>query len=611
MCGIVGKIDFNSKSIKEHSIKSMMQKIKHRGPDDEGLFIDNNIGLGFVRLSIIDLSLAGHQPMVSDDSRYVIVFNGEVYNYIELREELKKLGYKFRSSSDTEVVLKSYQEWGKDALNRFNGMWAFVIYDTITKEIFGARDRFGIKPFYYYKDSESFIFASEIKALKEEIKSPLSINEQAVFDYLSFNRTDYSNRTFYSEIYKIPHGHSFTLNPNGEFKLDRWYDLKSNCNKNRDINSSDYLELFESSLKLRMRSDVPVGVCLSGGLDSSSIVSILAKKLDIKDIRSFSAVYEKGQRGDESDFIEEMRSYLNNMNYTTPTADSLFEDMEDFIENLDEPVPTTSIYAQYKVMKLAKKGVKVTLDGQGADEQLAGYMYFYGFYFKELLKELSLIKLSSEIFHYLRVQKSLFAIKAFLFFLLPSKLKIKLKVKKLSYIQSDFYKNHNVSNILAEELYGAKSLKESLINHFEYKLEHLLKWEDLNSMRFSIESRVPFLDYRLVEQTLSLYNENYIKKGVTKYILRESVKSIVPEKIRARYDKIGFATPEDEWFRESYFQERIMDILENPTDRFKKYINTKSAIEMYKKHLNGEANCSRDIWKWINLDLWLKNNKFI
>jgi len=610
MCGIVGKINFNNKEVKAKTLIHMMDKIKHRGPDDNGYFIDNGVGLGFVRLSILDLSSAGHQPMMSDDNKLVLIYNGEIYNYIELREELKSKGYIFKSNTDTEVLLKSYEEWGEACLNKFNGMWAFVIYNKETKEIFGARDRFGIKPFYYYQDKETFIFASEIKAICTVLESTLSVNEQAVFDYLSFNRTDYDNTTFYNEIKKVSHGHCFTFSANKEFKLKKWYDLKSNCNK-KPIDATEYRKLFTSAIKLRMRSDVPVGVCLSGGLDSSSIVSVISKTLNIKDIKSFSAVYKKGQRGDESEFIDEMKPYLNNMNYTTPTAMTLYEDIEDMINTLDEPVPTTSIYAQYSVMKLANKHAVVTIDGQGADEQLAGYHYFYGFYFKELLTKVSLGKLSFEMFHYMKKHKSLFGLKTLLFFLLPKKLKIKLRVKKASYIQHDFYKNHNTKSVLAGDLYAAKTLKESLLNHFEYKLEHLLKWSDLNSMRFSIESRVPFLDYRLVEQTLSLQNDSYIKKGLTKYILRESMKSIVPEKIRMRYDKLGFATPEDEWFREDFFQEVIIKMLNNPTEQFKKYIDTNKALIMYGKHLNKEINCSKDIWKWINLDLWLRNNKKI
>jgi asparagine synthase (glutamine-hydrolysing) len=607
MCGISGIVNFNNKNIKREVVEKMMQKMKHRGPDDEGIFIEEGIGLGFVRLSILDLSLSGHQPMASDDDRYRMIFNGEVYNYIELRDELKSKGYQFKSNSDSEVVLKSYQEWGEACLDKFNGMWALTIYDRERKELFGARDRFGVKPFYYYKDDESFIFASEIKSIKEVIPS-LSINEQAVFDYLSFNRTDYGARTFYNEIEKIPHGHSFRLSCDGVFKLHKWYDLESNCNK-ESIDAKGYEALFTSAVKLRMRSDVPVGVCLSGGLDSSSVVSVVSKRLNIPDIKTFSAVYEKGQHGDESAFINLLSPMLNHMNYIKPNAKTFFRELDDFVYAMDEPIPSTSPYAQYKVMQLAHKHAVVTLDGQGADEQLAGYHYFYGFYFKELLGRMAFGKFFSEIFYYIKQQKSLYGVKALLFFLLPENLKIKMKVKKTAYIQNSFYQRFNKRNRLASELYGAGTLKDSLFNHFEYKLEHLLKWADLNSMRFSIESRMPFLDYRFVEQTLSLKNDSYIKKGTTKYILRESMRGILPEKIRLRYDKIGFATPENEWFREPFFREMIMDMLDNPTEKLKRFINTDRAKEMYIKHLNHETNCSKDIWKWINLDMWLKNNK--
>jgi len=604
MCGIVGCINFNKEDVNKNLLTNMMDAIKHRGPNDNGQFIDNNIGLGFVRLSIIDLSSAGHQPMLSDDGDLVLTFNGEIYNYIELKEELEGLGYRFKTKTDSEVLLKSYQEWGERCLDKFNGMWAFIIYNTKTKEIFGARDRFGIKPFYYYKNRDKFIYASEIKAIKRALDEKLTINDEVVFNYLLFNRTDYNENTFYKEIKKLPHGHYFKIK-NGEFKLTRWYNLKDKCNK-EPIDSSDYLNKFTSSIKLRLRSDVPVGVCLSGGLDSSSIASIISKKLNQKDIHTFSAVYKKGQRGDESDFIDEMKPYLKNMHFITPTAQTLYKDLIDMVKYLDEPVPTTSIYAQYCVMKLAQKDVVVTLDGQGADEQLAGYHYFYGFYFKELLKSFSFIKLLSELYYYTSKHKSLFGLKSFIFFLLPDNLKTKLKSQSNHYIKEDFYNQNAKDNILAKELYGSGSLKNALINHFEYKLEHLLKWSDLNSMRFSIESRVPFLDYKLVEQTLSQPNDSYIKKGLTKYILREAMKNILPEKIRMRYDKLGFATPEDEWFREEFFKEYIVDILNNSSETFKRFIDTSKALQMYQKHLNKEINCSKEIWKWINLELWIR-----
>ena len=285
------------------------------------------------------------------------------------------------------------------------------------------------------------------------------------------------------------------------------------------------------AIKLRLRSDVPVGVCLSGGLDSSAIVSSLIQKFDKKDLNTFSAVYEKGQFGDETEFIKLYERELQNMFYTTPTKDSLLKDMEHFVKIHAEPIPATGPYAQYKVMELAKGNVVVTLDGQGADEMLGGYHYFFGFYFKDLLKQARITKLFQEIYYYLKIHKSLFGVKTFLYFLLPKKLRTQVRVNEKVYINSDFVSKYGKTNSIAGNLYAANSLNEALLNHFEYKLEHLLKWEDRNSMAFSLEARVPFLDHHLVEATLSVDGGEIIKKGMTKHLLRESMRGVLPKKL--------------------------------------------------------------------------------
>ena len=279
MCGICGIINLNFQPVQGSSIRRMMQLQKHRGPDDEGLFIEENVGLGFVRLSIIDLSSAGHQPMYSYDNRFVIVFNGEIFNYIEIRNELSHVGFQFRTGTDTEVLLASYKHWGEDCLNHFNGMWAFVIYDRQEKNLFGSRDRFGIKPFYYYLTNDFLAFASEIPPLLSLIPGKPTADHQTIFDYLVFNRTDQTERTFFNEIKKLQHGHSFTLdhdkpiNNKNLIEISRWYNLREKVNSANEFTSPDeYRELLSDAIRLRLRSDVPVGVCLSGGLDSSSIV---------------------------------------------------------------------------------------------------------------------------------------------------------------------------------------------------------------------------------------------------------------------------------------------------------------------------------------------------
>ena len=604
MCGICGIVNFNNSPVQEDSIHKMMCIQKHRGPDDEGVFVHANIGLGFVRLSIIDLSSAGHQPFHSNNEHYVMVYNGEIYNYIELRDELTALGHSFHTQTDTEVLLTAYQQWGKDCLHRLNGMWAFVIYNKQSGEIFGARDRFGIKPFYYQHTDNQFLFASEIPPILKISKEKPQADMQSVFDYLAFNRTDQTEATFFNKIKKLQHGHCFTINNSG-LKISQWYNLRDNL-KAPFISADEFREYFNSSIHLRLRSYVPVGVCLSGGIDSSSITSTLIKAFDMKDLHTFSAVYEAGQSGDESHFIHIYDSQLKNMHLIKPTANSLFEDLTDFVQCHAEPLPSTGIYAQYKVMQLAAEKVVVTLDGQGADEELAGYHYFYGFYFKDLLKRLKIWHLLKEIYYYMINHHSFFGLLTFAYFLLPKTMRTELRVTKAGYIKPEFADAWQVSNSIAGNLYGSSSLHDALLNHFEYKLEHLLKWEDRNSMHFSLEARVPFLDYRLVEKIMSTQAELLINKGMTKYLLREAMRDTLPEAIRMRKDKVGFGTPQDEWFRSELWQAFVNGILESPSFVNRNIIDVNKAKFLYKKHLDKKINISQEIWKWVNLELWFR-----
>lgn len=609
MCGINGIIHFKEQAVEEQSVRKMMAIQKHRGPDDEGVFIEENVGLGFVRLSILDLSPAGHQPMLSSDGRYVLIFNGEIFNYIELKNELENLGHSFKTSTDTEVLLAAYIQWGQECLHKFNGMWAFAIYDRKTKNIFASRDRYGIKPFYYYLSDSLFAFASEIPPLLKILKNKPTPDYQTIFDYLIFSRTDQTERTFFNEIKKLQHGQQLSLS-GSVIKITKWYDLKKRVFLAKGfVSPKEYRRYFKSSVELRLRSDVPVGVCLSGGLDSSSITSVLYKDLKKKNINTFSAIYKEGQYGNESCFIDSYKKSLKNMTYTHPDGFSLKKDLEYFIDIHAEPIPSTGPYAQYKVMELAKEHVVVTLDGQGADEQLAGYHYFYGFYFKDLLIKGRLHKLLKEIYYYLRYHKSMYGLKTFAFFMLPKALRTKARMGEKGYLNRDFKNKYKNKNAIAGNLYNASSLKGSLIDHFEYKLEHLLKWEDRNSMAFSLESRVPYLDYRLVEKTLATDSDHIIHKGITKHILRQSMKDTVPEKIRMRMDKIGFDTPQGEWFREESWQNIIKDILKSKSFKQRKIIDPDIALRKFNKHLNGKINISKEIWKWINLELWFR--KFI
>lgn len=606
MCGICGTVNFDKNPVNEQVIRSMMQKIKHRGPNDDGVFIENNIGFGFVRLSIIDLSSAGHQPMRDNSERYTIAFNGEIYNYIELREELKTLGVEFRTQTDTEVLLASYIHYGEACLHKLNGMFAFAIYDNVTKQIFAARDRFGVKPFYYFQTENSFYFASEIPALLVVSNKKMEANNPVIADYLTFNRTDQTNETFFKNIFKLQHGHSLKITDN-TVSISKWYDLPNRVATLKG-DENTYRTLLTDAVKLRLRSDVPVGVCLSGGLDSSAITSIISRELNRPDVNTFSAVYSSDNKVDESKFINLYKTELTNMHSVVPTPDLLLENIEHFINVHAEPIPTTSPFAQYCVMQLAQKNVTVTLDGQGADEQLGGYHYFFGFYFKDLFKNFKWIRLFKELISYYKVHKSTYAFKTFVYFLLPAKLKSSTRVNEMSCLHPEFEKkNASAESKIVNDLYASKSLHEALLNHFEFKLEHLLKWNDRNSMAFSIESRTPFLDYRLVEYSLSVEPEQIIRNGVTKHILRAAMKGILPEEIRMRQDKIGFATPQDEWFRTEKFKTFISEILNSESFKSRKIIDANKALGLYEKHVHGEINISKDIWKWIHLELWFRN----
>ena len=603
MCGICGIINFNDRPAEENKLLTMMHEMKHRGPDDEGTYIDDNIGFGFVRLSIIDLSVKGHQPMIDASGQYIIILNGEIYNYIELKQELVSKGYHFKSNSDTEVLLYSYIEWGKECLDKLNGMFAFAILNKKEKSVFIVRDRFGVKPLYYYQNKNTFIFCSEIPPILKIYNKKNEPDYQSVYDFLVYNRTDQSESTFFRNIYKLPHSHFIEIKDK-KVEKKKWYELREKLTKTA-ILPEQYFEMLISSIQLRLRSDVPVGVCLSGGIDSSTITSVLHKKYQLNDINTFSAVYGKGERGDESEYINEYAGTLRNMFFTYPAAESLFDDQMTLIKAHAEPFPTTGIYAQYKVMQLAHGRVKVLLDGQGADEQLAGYHYFFGYYFKELFEKMRWLRLASEIKHYLQNHKSIYALKAFAYLYLPFGLGADYK-QKSSAVHSNFKQQIGTGSENVNSLINSKSLNDVLINHFEYKLEHLLKWEDRNSMWFSIESRVPFLDYRLVEASLSQHPDRVINKGNTKALLREAITGIVPEKIRTRQDKIGFQTPEDNWFRKDFYKDFIYDLLNSESLKNRNLIDHKYAGSLYKKHLDNKINISKDIWKWINLELWFR-----
>lgn len=565
MCGIAGYIGKNK--VDKDMFNHMVDIIEYRGPSDRGVYFDANIALGHRRLSIIDLSPAGHQPYEYLD-RYVLVFNGEIYNYKELRLDLEIKGYQFKSSSDTEVLIACYDCYGEKCVELFNGMWAFAIYDKDEKEVFISRDRFGVKPLYYYKDENQFLFSSEIKQILCMLSPGQKVNRQRLFDYLIRGYSDFTEETMIEGIYQLRGGNNLRYClENNKVCIEEYYNLNEIQTVCDDFNKAkdDFKKEFNNSISLRLRSDVPLGYCLSGGLDSSAIVCtadivIKDNKIDVRQ-KSISSCFED-KRYDEQEYIDEV---LKNTDVEGvkifSQGDNLIEDLEKVIWHMDEPFSSTSQYAQWNVFKGARdNGLTVMLDGQGADEQLAGYTGFYSVIFAEYLRKLRLISFARELKAYkrLRAQTETYVksykivVEAIISAFLPKKIQ-KIGKLYLFYLRrkSPFFAKDIKRTIMGLDLYPANNSRKYIIDNFKCNLSMLLRFEDRNSMAFSIESRVPFLDYKLVETVFKMPIEYKINNGITKHIVREALADVLPEKIRTRYSKLGFVTPEDQWINDN------------------------------------------------------------
>ncbi len=554
MCGISGIFNYDMLSVNREKLLEMNRLIRHRGPDGDGIFAENNIGLGNTRLAIIDLREVSNQPMTDFTGRYVITYNGEIFNYIELRDELLKKSYKFNTNSDTEVVLNAYIEFGEDCLHKLNGMWAFAVWDRKHKTLFCARDRYGIKPFYYSNDGRSFIFGSEIKQLLSAGVSK-NLNEDIVYDYLVFSFLDHTEQTFYKSVLKLPAGHKILIKQS-DFKLSRWYNLTEKIDADKDTNQLclRLKELLYDSIRIRLRSDVEVGSCLSGGLDSSSIVCIMDDILKSEEktgIQTFTACYDHPKL-DERKFANEVIKQTNSGKHF------LFPDVEDFAEELDkliwfqdEPFTGATVYAQWSVFKkIHETKLKVVLDGQGADETLLGYFSYFPYYLKR--HALNPFRFVSEFLRGASNSKLglLKFVQNFVYFNSPSIRYNHLKKNAMELFNPDFVGSRDRRKIFDCTVAAASLSSNRLSNLWKISLPSLLRYEDKNSMAFSVEARLPFLDHRLVEFVFSLPYDLLIKNGWTKYLLRQAMKGVIPEDIRMRKGKLAFSVPQKEWMKQ-------------------------------------------------------------
>lgn len=582
MCGICGIYNFNrDKPVNQDSLEKMCKSLEHRGPDDQGIYLTHNLGLGHRRLSIIDLA-GGHQPMANEDSSIYIIHNGEIYNFNELKSDLVAKGHIFRNNSDTEVILHSYEEYGAECVNKFNGMWAFVIWDNREKTLFCSRDRFGIKPFYYFYNDDEFIFSSEIKAFFTLTDVPKRENHQKTYEYLAYGCQDSSSETMFKGIYQLNAAHNLTIK-NNRLNKYRYWDLKNAPNtydlnfKEKELLYRQYRDLLFSSVSQHMQSDVDIWTLLSGGLDSSAITciqNILKNKglINQTSIKTISIVYDQ-EEINEYEYVKEISNTQGIINHRINSAhDEVINSLEKVIYLQDEPFSQMVTFNHYFLMKkIRENNIKVVLSGQGSDECLAGYLpLLSSYYFADLLKSFKLIKLFNEIKYCLNKNNPIFYPLPLLLMQmtkavaprdLTALIKAKFIEKSLNLIADDFkgmrkeanpdINNKNNFSILNQNMY------RMLIDD---NLPRILRMEDRNSMSFSIEERVPFLDHRLVEFAFSLSDEKKIDKGVSKKILRESLKGILPEKIRTRTNKLGFNAPESEWMKSGKLLSYLQDI---------------------------------------------------
>lgn len=629
MCGIVGAFEKENKS--DQSLEDRLARarswLERRGPDaqvtkefpldEDG--DSTSLYLAHTRLSIIDLSDRGTQPMVSSDGRYAITFNGEIYNYRELREELESLGRVFDSDTDSEVLLESWSEWGASVLEKLVGMYAFAVYDQVTKRVTLVRDAFGIKPLFYNLTSSSFCFSSEVPSILELIPAESGFNLQQIYDYLAFGVYDQQPETFFKEVYQLLPGHTLTvdLRTLHDSRPERWWwpSIRENSQISFDDAAAKLRELFLKSVKLHLRSDVPLGAALSGGLDSSSIVCAM-RYLDPEiPINTFSFI-APGAEVDEEHWADVVNNFVNaESNKVSVQPNELVNDLHDMILAQGEPFGSTSIYAQYRVYKLAREsGITVTLDGQGADELLAGYNGYPSAVVQSMLDKFEVIQALKFIYRWSRWPGRNLRLASVMFLrpLVPKTLQAfayKLIGRSPSppWLDEAYLKEGGVrigppaqppdkKDEKGRRL--AATLRRALTGG---GLIPLLRHGDRNSMNYSLESRVPFLTIELAEFLLSL-PERYLvsSDGETKKVFRAAMRGIVPDEILDRRDKIGFQTPEREWLRKH-------------SDELKGLIGDMSGLpflktERSRKHvyeaLEGLRPIDARIWCLINICAW-------
>jgi len=589
MCGICGWFN-TKKKINFKTIEKMNNIAAYRGPDDEGYLgiLPDRIAafrgkdscvseipfvesipegryfgaLGHRRLSIIDLSPAGHQPMVSDDENYCITFNGEIYNYIEIQHELISQGYTFSSNSDTEVLLKAYMAWGEQCVQHFNGMWAFALWDKRKNTLFCSRDRLGAKPFYYYLDDENFIFSSEIKQICQNDIVPRIANDRYLAVQIAWKLTDYSEETFVRDIKALKGGYNLTVSfeieeeniviKNTEIK--QYWDINT-YEKNYNSVYNDIFSIHQNAVDIRTRSDVPIGILLSGGLDSSTLtaeVSELFRKkgIDSKEVNTFTSCWENYEKGDEWKFADLTNKFCGVTGHQIyPKTDNAYYDYKEAIWHSEGLFPIEALGSFLMLKNISKFNVKVMLNGQGSDETMFGYERYYAWYLLDVLREKGIIQFVLSFKE--AVNNSILSRKQLIEYIIYFNnfyLRRKYVIHRIKPIASKSLINlvRNLNEV--KQLVSFRTLPDLQYNEIRRtQLTHILRNDDRNYMAFSMESRVPFIDYRYIERACTIPEENKIQHGYTKYPLRKYIEGKLPTEVVWRKNKMGWPSPRNRW----------------------------------------------------------------
>lgn len=599
-------------------VSKMNAAIAHRGPDGCGIYVGEGIGLGHRRLAILDLTEAGAQPMFNADRSLVLVFNGEIYNYLELIPELRAAGYEFRSRTDSEVILHAYAEWGDACVERFNGMWAFAIWDVRRRRLFVSRDRLGVKPFVYLERPGEFIFSSEVAGIVA-VRPVTEANLGKLHDYLAYGYRTSNGETFFAGVRELLPGHNLVLE-NGQVQLSRYWSLPDGervAGSETDL-VERFLSLLRDAVRLRFRSDVPVALLQSGGLDSSAICRVVdeeieAGQLGISSVVSFTSVYP-GKRFDESVLVRELIAGCRHIDSVEiePQAATLASSLPDFAKAMGEPVYSTTAFAHWRLMHaIRERKIKVVLNGQGSDEAFAGYgKYVVGYRLLDLLlsrphvafAELQACRNNlgfSTAMMLAQVAKAVLGRRA------ASKFRSQWVEGAAQLLDPAFHREYDGYLMGLEATLAPRNLDRHLraqITH--YGFNQILHYEDQSSMSCGIEIRSPFIDYRLMELAFTLPDTYKFAGGTTKRLVRQAFTSKLPERIIREKAKIGFATPFDFWMKDPTLRNTIVSLVRSPefagrrvwrADRLRNRLLTQ----------NASAN-SFPAWRFINVELWAR-----